>query len=100
MRPHRGGLLQVKLLSLFYAAGILAQPSASLSESDRAFIEIHFAAAKQAEAAQEFGKAAEEYQAILAKFPTAVPRVHHNLGLALYFDRKCEAAIASLRKAS
>src|SRR5258708_10898292 len=43
--------------------------------------------------------AAEEYKTILERIPKALPRVHHNLGLALYFDRKCEAAIASLRVA-
>jgi tetratricopeptide (TPR) repeat protein len=81
------------------AGAIFGQAPPDLSLEDRAFVEIHFLAAKRAEAAQEFGKAADEYKTILAKFPTALPHVHHNLGLALYFDRKCEAAIASLRQA-
>ena len=77
-----------------------AQRPAELSESDRAMIETHFRAAKSAEAAEDFKKAAEEYTIILAKFPVQVPRVHHNLGLALYFDRRCDAALVSLRRAA
>jgi tetratricopeptide (TPR) repeat protein len=89
----------IGLALLLLAREVFAQSPAALSEADRAFVETHFLAAKRAEAGQEFGQAVEEYKIILAKFPTAVPRVHHNLGLALYFDRKCEAAVASLRKA-
>jgi tetratricopeptide (TPR) repeat protein len=88
------------LLFLLVIGAISGQaPPPQLSEEDRVFAESHFIAAKRAEAAQEFGKAAEEYKTILGRIPKALPRVHHNLGLALYFDRKCEAAIASLRVA-
>ncbi len=93
-RARHLGLLLVLLGGQF-----LGQAPAPLSDGDRAFVEVHFLAAKRAEAVGEFGKAIEEYNIILAKIPTAVPRVHHNLGIALYFDRKCEAAIASLRRA-
>ncbi len=75
-----------------------AQAPAELSEGDRAFIETHFRAAKSAEAAEQFKKAVEEYRIILARFPASVPRVHHNLGLALYFDHQCDAALVSLRR--
>jgi tetratricopeptide (TPR) repeat protein len=78
------------------SSSILGQ---DLTESDRTFIESHFRAAKAAEASQEFGRAVEEYRTILVKFPATVPRVHHNLGLALYFDRQCEAALTSLQRA-
>jgi len=84
---------------VFLGWSMPAQVPPDLSERDRAFVETHFRAAKNAEATEEFGKAVDEYRTILAKFPAAVPRVHHNLGLALYFDHQCEAAMLSLRKA-
>jgi len=84
---------------VFLVAGVAAAQAPPLGEEARAFIEIHFLAAKRAESAGQFGAAAKEYQAILEKFPAAMPEIHHNLGLVLYFDRKCDAAVASLRQA-
>lgn len=88
------------LWSGFLSGPLFGQTPNDLTEGDRAFVETHFLAAKNAEAVHEFQKAIEEYRTILAKFPAAVPRVHHNLGLALYFDRQCEAALASFRRAA
>lgn len=88
----------MRFAAILLCYGLLpAQPE--LTDADRSFVETRFRAAKSAEASQKFGEAVEHYRAILAKFPTALPRVHHNLGLALYFDRQCEAALASLRRA-
>ena len=81
------------------AAPLLAAPQGGdLGPEDRAFIEEHFRAAKGFEASQELAKAAPEYELILERYPTALPRVHQNLGLVQYQQRKYEKAIAAFEK--
>ena len=61
--------------------GTLSAQTAGLSPSDMSFIEEHFRAAKYFESSQKYAQAAREYEVILSKYPTAVPRVYQNLGL-------------------
>jgi len=85
--------------SLVLALPLLAAPQGGgLGQEDRAFIEKHFRAAKGFEASQELAKAAPEYELILDKYPTALPRVYQNLGLVQYQRRKYEKAIAAFEK--
>ncbi len=66
---------------------------APIPEAAQAFIEAHFVAAKQAEAAGDLDRAAEEYRTILDKHPRLIPEVYQNLGLVYYLQRKHEDAI-------
>jgi len=92
-------LLAAPLFAALLAAPILAAPQGGdLGQEDRAFIEKHFRAAKGFEASQELAKAAAEYELILEKYPTALPRVYQNLGLVQYQQRKYEEAIAAFEK--
>ena len=89
----------------FVAAACLAScslPGADppqLTEEARAFIEIHFLAAKRAEADNDFAKATDEYESILRKYPRLVPAVYQNLGLVYYVLRKYDQAIETLSQA-
>ncbi len=83
------------LLAALVAAPAAAQPSA-LGPADYTAIETRFRAAKRFEAAEEFSRAAAEYRSILKLYPTAVPRVYHNLGLVSYYQRNYSDAIAAL----
>ena len=92
-------LLAAPLFAALLAAPILAAPQGGdLGQENRAFIEKHFRAAKGFEASQELAKAAAEYELILEKYPTALPRVYQNLGLVQYQQRKYEEAIAAFEK--
>lgn len=72
---------------------LLAADPPELTPEARSFIEIHFLAAKRAEAGSDFATAIDEYQQILKKYPKLVPTVYQNLGLVYYLARKYEAAI-------
>ena len=93
-RTHRG---RVAFLVLLFALPVCAQ-RAALGPEDRSLIEKHFRAAKSFEAAEEFDNAASEYRFILDKYPAAVPRVYHNLGLVFYHARDYEGAIGALER--
>ncbi len=90
MRGIRGS---AAMLALIAAAPLSTAQNRALGPADFAAIESRFRAAKQFEAAQEFAKAATEYRTILERYPTAVPRVYHNLGLVSYYQRNYEEAI-------
>ena len=89
----RGIRCTVAIAALVGAATQAAAQNQSLGPTDFAMINSRFQAAKQFEAAEEFAKAAAEYRTILEKYPTAVPRVYHNLGLVSYYQRNYEEAI-------
>lgn len=81
---------------LLATLGERAPDPPDLSPQARAYIEIHFLAAKRAEAAGDFAQAEEEYESILKTYPRSLPEVYHNLGLVYYLQRKYEAAIEKL----
>src|ERR1043166_7285031 len=85
-----GRVSAILVASCMLCRGALAQ---QLSPAAEKFIEGHFAAAKQAEALKNFAKAVEEYEAILKKYPSAVPEVYQNLGLVYYLQHRYEEAI-------
>ncbi len=93
---HRGTQLRWVTLR---AAALIVATAASLAQDqplgseDYATIASRFRAAKAFEAAAAFAEAAEEYRSILQRYPTAVPRVHHNLGTVLYQQRAYAEAI-------
>ena len=89
----RGVRCAAAIVTLVGAATQAAAQNQPLGPADFALINSRFQAAKLFEAAEEFAKAAAEYQTILAKYPTAVPRVYHNLGLVSYYQRNYEEAI-------
>lgn len=70
----------------------IAQP-VQLGPSDYAEIESRFRAARGHEQGGDLESAVLEYRAILQKYPTAVPRVYHNLGLVSYYLRNYVDAI-------
>lgn len=76
-------------------AGSLA---AQLAPADEEFITARFQAAKQAEAFRNFPLAMENYQAILKKYPRAVPEVYQNLGLVEYLDKRYPEAIKTFEQ--
>lgn len=83
-RPSPGSRsLTIALLAATVMAG--AQ-QARLAPADYELIETHFRAAKNLEQQGELADAASEYRAILRRYPTAVPRVYHNLGLVCYYQ--------------
>ena len=83
-RPSPGSRsLTIALLAATVVAG--AQ-QARLAPADYELIETHFRAAKNLEQQGELADAASEYRAILRRYPTAVPRVYHNLGLVCYYQ--------------
>ena len=88
---------RVAALSLLVPAAAVSQHSA-LGPADYQEIGERFRAAKRHEAASDLPAAAEEYGRILDRYPTAVPRVHHNLGLVLYRQRNYPAAIAAFER--
>jgi tetratricopeptide (TPR) repeat protein len=79
----------VKTLLLFW----LAQ-----ADPPEQFIEERFAAARQAEAARDYAKAAGEYRAILSKYPERIPEIYQNLGIALYLQKRYGEAIDTLQQ--
>jgi tetratricopeptide (TPR) repeat protein len=79
--------------SIWLVNALCAGQVAELSTEARAFIETHFIIAKGAEAANDFARAAGEYEAILKKYPKAVPEVYQNVGIDYYLTRKYDLAI-------
>jgi len=77
---------------------LLAKSPPDLGPDAEALIEKHFSSAKGAEAIGDLPRAAEEYLAILKKYPRQVPQVYQNLGLVYYLQRQYEAAIATFEK--
>lgn len=77
---------------LFVSAVANSQPG-PLGPADYAEIETRFRAARGFEQGGDLEKAISEYRAILEKYPTAVPRVYHNLGLVCYYQRDYLCAI-------
>jgi tetratricopeptide (TPR) repeat protein len=87
------------LPALWAAGGILAAAQGQeLSSTAMEFIETHFAAAKQAEAFEQFPKAIQEYELIIRKYPKAVPEVYQNLGLIFYLERRYDEAIGAFER--
>ena len=83
-RPSPGSRsLTIALLAATVVAG--AQ-QARLAPADYELIETHFRAAKNLEQQGKLANAASEYRTILRRYPTAVPRVYHNLGLVYYYQ--------------
>ena len=96
------GRLQAILWGALALTLIAGSPHAAqqsgLGPSDYAAINAEFQAAKRFEAAEQFADAENHYRAILEEYPTAVPRVYHNLGLVSFFQRKYEAAIEAFER--
>ncbi len=83
-------------ISLVLLVGFATAQQRALGPADYQFIETRFRSAKTLEQAGELAKAAAEYRAILERYPAAVPRVYHNLGLVSYYQRDYLAAIEAL----
>ncbi len=87
------------LATLCVVASLLGgQPTQGVTPAARAFIEIHFVAAKGAEKAGAFDTAIDEYQQILKQYPKLAPTVYQNLGLVYYLTRKYDAAIETFKQ--
>ena len=80
-------------IALLAAAVVAGAQQARLAPADYEFIGAHFRAAKNLEQKGELAGAASEYRTILQQYPTAVPRVYHNLGLVHYYQRDYPNAI-------
>ena len=94
MRARKG----ITKLALAAIAALLAGTVANsqqrpLGPADYAEIESRFRAARGFEQSGDLEKAVSEYRAILDRYPTAVPRVYHNLGLVSYYRRDYSGAI-------
>jgi tetratricopeptide (TPR) repeat protein len=85
--------MRLLLASACLVNALCAGEPAEISTEARAFIETHFITAKSAEAASDFAQAASEYEAILKKYPKAVPEVYQNVGIDYYLTRKYDLAI-------
>lgn len=90
-RPPRS-LWRLPLALLIAGVATNAQ-QAPLAPADYEFIGTHFRAAKSFEQNGELAEAASEYRTILQRYPSAVPRVYHNLGLVSYRQRDYQNAI-------
>jgi tetratricopeptide (TPR) repeat protein len=90
------GTMRVLAGICLMASFLLGQDPSKLTPEARSFVELHFVAAKRAEADSDFAKAIDEYGQILKKYPKLVPAVYQNLGLVYYVARKYEAAIETL----
>jgi len=89
----------VSVVSAWLPAGLLfPADDTKLNAEARADIEIHFLAAKRAEAAGDLSGAVDEYETILKKYPKAVPEIYQNLGLVYYLARDYDAAIATAQQ--
>ncbi len=73
-------------IALLAATVVAGAQQARLAPADYELIGTHFRAAKNLEQQGELADAAAEYRAILRRYPTAVPRVYHNLGLVYYYQ--------------
>ena len=91
----RNGIRECLLaaIALLLACAVASSQQVSLGPADFAEIETRFRAAKNFEQNGELAKAVSEYRTILEKYPTAVPRVYHNLGLVTYYQRDYLSAI-------
>ena len=89
--PRGIGTLRLAAALLLAAVTVFSQQA--LQPADYAEIGTRFRAARGFERAGDLDKAVFEYRAILDKYPTAVPRVYHNLGLVHYYGRDWESAI-------
>ena len=89
--PRGIGTLRLAAALLLAAVTVFSQQA--LQPADYAEIGTRFRAARGFERAGDLDKALLEYRAILDKYPTAVPRVYHNLGLVHYYGRDWESAI-------
>lgn len=89
--------LAAAFAGLLAVSGATAQP-APLGPDDYASIEARFRAAKSLETDEDFAGAAAEYRAILDRYPAAVPRVYHNLGLVTYYQREYLKAIEAFER--
>ena len=94
----RGIRRAAAIIALAAGATTATAQNRTLGPTDFAVIESRFRAAKQFEAVQEFAKAAAEYRTILEKYPAAVPRVYHNLGLVSYYQRNYQEAIDAFER--
>ncbi len=74
-------------IALLLASVVAGAQQSALAPADYQFIETRFRAARTLEQNGELANAASEYRAILERYPTAVPRVYHNLGLVYYYQR-------------
>ena len=72
---------------MLVAAVVTSAQQVPLAPADYEFIGAHFRAAKNFEQSGELAEAASEYRTILQRYPSAVPRVYHNLGLVFYRQR-------------
>ena len=88
-------LMKLAWMALLVPGLLLAAQEAELAPEGSAYIETHFRNAKQAEKSGDIGGAIGEYQAILKKYPKALPEVYQNLGLVYYLARKYEEAIGT-----
>ncbi len=96
-RVSSGTLARAALAALAATAAAFPQPAA-LGPADYREIEGLFLAAKRHEAAGELHEAASRYRQLLGKYPSAVPRAYHNLGLVQYRQRDYPGAILTLEK--
>ena len=98
----RTGVIGIRWMLAFVAlvgaASYAIAQTGQLGPADFAAIETRFRAARQFEAASEFAKAATEYRTILETYPSAVPRVYHNLGLVSYHQRNYDEAIEAFER--
>ncbi len=74
---------------------VSAAAAQQLDDQAAAFIEIHFLAAKRAEAQSDFSTAEREYKTILQKYPRAIPEVYQNIGLVYYLQHRYPEAAAA-----
>ncbi len=89
----RDGTVWRAAIVLLLAATAASSQQGQLGTAAYAEIETLFRAAKGAERSGDLETATVNYKAILAKYPTAVPRVYHNLGLVCYYRRDYTGAI-------
>ena len=85
--------LRLAAIAVLFAGAVANSQQGSLGPGDYAEIETRFRAAKGFEQSGDLEKAVSEYRAILDRYPTAVPRVYHNLGLVSYYRRDFMSAI-------
>ena len=85
--------MRLLFTSACFMSALSGAYAAEISTEARAFIETHFVTAKSAEAASDFDRATGEYEAILKKYPKAVPEVYQNVGIDYYLTRKYDLAI-------
>ena len=80
-------------IALLVAGVVTSAQQVPLAPADYDFIGTHFRSAKDFEQKGELAEAASAYRKILQRYPAAVPRVYHNLGLVSYRQRNYVNAI-------